>query len=893
MEKTFWIIKIVGCIVLFLVPFSPVWGQQTGEVKGNVKDTLGKALPLATIAIVKISNDSLIAQAMTDKNGTFIIKHLPLQDSLMIIISYVDYATYKKILVLSGSTLDLVPVVLYPRAKQLNDLTIIGHKPEMTIKHDTVEFNVSSYKMPPNSVVEDFLKKFPGLEIDAKGNMTYNGTKISRVLVNGQSFFGSNPSIALQNLPSDIVDQIQVMNTQTPQEKAEGLPSNMKDKTLNIKLKKGKREVGSMTAGGGTDQRYNLAGMYNRFEGARQLSFIGGANNVSQGSLYTLLGVTGIITTKMGGVNYSDTLFKKLTVNGGYLYNNTFNDNSSTTQKRQYIVPDSSFFSADNNKSTISNVSHNLNLTLIYPFDANTTLFLTPSFRQTNTASDNLDSLETTDDKGILLNKGISHLINSGKNTDQATGITLFRKFKKTGSILTLTFLPSFNRQQSNEIANVKDFFYNVNGNDSLGGVNQVIQTMNRRSIYNSTLSYMQPVSKTLRLMITESNQISSNHAERNIYPIDSAGSKGKLDTAFSTNYTAKQFTNTGGLSVIYFGSKFSGQLKVSAINTRLNNQIFSQDTSFKQGQFNLTPEIDLSWQPGKNKFLSFSLNASNSLPTFDQLLPVSDNTNPLLIQQGNPDLKPLLTYFSTLSYNYSDEKNNITFLNNIGYSVVQNNIINALYYDSLGRQVSKYINANGDYNCFLVLGLRKGWNTENVQKSVGLTLNVSTDRNSTFINGIQTYAQAWQLSATPNFQYSFKKLIDFTGTYTPSFNRVQYNKSSAANQNFLLHEAQASLKISWPKDFQLVNDVLYQYNSHAPAGFKKSSLLWNVNATKAFFKGKGLLKFSVYDLLKQNNYLSRTVAANYIEDVQAITLQRYFMLGFIYKFDFSEKNVK
>lgn len=891
-------------LVVFVLCNAIVFAQ-SGSVKGVVKGS-DKVSPLAsaTITVVQLKNSVIINQALTNGNGCFILKNLPFNDSLLLKVFHLGYVTYAAGFVLNDTLLDLGDIYLTIASKQLDSVAVTGQRSPVIIRQDTIEFRASSFKTPPNAAIEDLLKKLPGMDMDAQGNLTFNGKKISKVLVDGREFFGTDPKIAIRNLPADIVDKIQVMDAKSLEQLfgSVGSSSRADNKTLNIKLKKEKKAFGSLTAGGGTDKRYEAAGMFNHFDGVKKWSLLGGANNINKigfslspgadESIQSLSFIdegNGITTSKNGGLNFSNEKDKSK-YNGSYFFNDALTDRTFLKERRQYIIPDSSFLSNNSSKTKDGSANHTIDLNIERIIDSTSTLYFRPNFSYRKTNLNSVSEQQTTTPGGKLINSGENIVSTSGDDLSASGSVSWGKRFRKTGRLLFVSLNSSYANQDTEEENKVKNIFYKDSGGDSVALLNQHILSKSSTGSHSLHVSYTEPLSSRLRLNVYETLESGKSKVDRKVFTPHSAGNGGIVDSALSVNYSTTTFRSATQASLSYLSKKWDASIGASTTYTRINNEIYSQSLSLRQSQFNHAPSINFHYRIANNKDLKLNFFANTQQPTLEQLQPVVDNRNPLLIKEGNPALKPSFTPYYLLNYSVANTRSLLFFTGYLNYAPVQNAIVNSVSYDTLGRQFSRYVNVDGNYNSRATLTFKKGWRNANTQKSIGVDLQTTLTRNTIFVNAVDAAVLTKRFSPSLNLQYSYKTAFDLTASYSPSFNIVSYSTSSLTDQDFLMHIVRGALRMNIWKDFQMETNLLYNYSSQAPPGFKKDALLLNLNMTQQVFKNnRGLLKFTIYDLLKQNNNIRRTTADNYVEDVQAAILQQYFMLSFIYKLDFSK----
>lgn len=881
----------LSMILIFMACYANnTMAQDKGDIKGTVVDSASKQPVVSATITIFLKGGAVLSKVVTDAQGAFELKQLPM-DSLLLRVSYVGVASYNTRLLLKTSKLDVGIIPLNTKV-ELQTVKVVAAATAVKMKHDTIEYNAASFRTGQGAVIEDLIKKLPGLQVSADGSITYNGKNVSKIMVNGREFFGSDPKIALQSLPADIVSKIQLMDTKTPDQAITGRPSDGENKTLNIKLKKDIKDVVNITGGLGSDSRYEASGIYSRFEDDRQIGVVGSANNINKigfssglpgDALSVIDAGNGITTSKLAGVNYSDNWRKDLKVTGNYNYSDAFTDNSSTRQQQQFLVPDSSFYTANQTHSTNGTQTHHAELKFEYNPDLKTSVFLNPTLTQSNTQSDNSSKQQTTNSAGDMLNSSIGEQHSTGSYTLYGATFFLVKGFKKPGRSLSVNINPNGSLTRQDNQNNTKSIFYLPGRSDSLLNVNQRQVTSTNVYEFSSSVSYTEPVFKKVSVVLSEGIRRQKSDVSRKIFQTDTTGNNPVFDNALSSIYSSTGFTSNSGLEFAYYSPKVNITVGAKAINYTLNTQVQGLPGTFNNNGLSVVPSANISLVPGKYQNLGINLSSYIVQPQSKQLLPVVDNTNPLFIITGNPNLKASL--FSNYSLNYSiiNPKGWMGFFT-FNYSPMQRDIISSVQYQPNGSQESTFINVNGDNRTALYLFIKRTWTNGDVQKSLNISLNAGQNHQASYINGIQSTANS--LTYTPAITAALNNnIIDVGETYSPSFTRLTNSSPAIPKQLFNVQTLKTDLRLTWPKVVEWDNTVSYNYNTQAPAGFKKGSLLWNTNISKSLFKGAGLMRFTVYDLLKQNNNVSRVATVNSIEDTESTVLQQYFMLSFNYKF--------
>ncbi len=898
--------------------------QQKTELRGTVADSSSKEhLEMATVTVQDSKDSSLITYTLTNRQGEFKLTGLPANKPVRLLVSYTGYKTYIRTLGTDRPT-DIGRIILAPTAKELNTFEVAGNRPPVAIRSDTIEFNASSFKTKPNAVVEDLLKKLPGVDIDDEGNITVNGKKVTRILVDGKEFFSGDPKLATKHLPTNIIDKVQVVDTKTKQEAKMGIQKDGEDRTINLTLKEDKKRglFGKLSAGGGTDQRFELSGMLNAFNKSRQLSILSSSNNlnkmsftmselasaaerkggmsmsVSSDGAMSVNGISfsgggeGVRTATMAGYNYNDQWGTDVSVNNSYFFNNT-DARFRTVNNRKRLIDNSTILGTREGYN--NNASHRVNFGFDIALDSLTQLNINPAFEHTNQSSNTTGNESTRDENGLLVNTNKTANRSNGKRNNFSNGIALTRMLNKKGRSIGFNFSNSYS-EQNGYAFNLSDRdFYKNEMVDSAVSTNQRNTSDNKTETYRVFFSYVEPLSKTWKMNLNYTFNYSINRAERRTFNYDPAT---KDYTELDSTYTNKfRTTNVSQLPSITFNynsknKKWNATLGGGLNLNVLDNHIYTTNTTLRQYQTNFQPNSRVSYRLKNNGNLSFNYSGYMQQPTLDQLQPLRDNTNTLNERIGNPDLKPSFSQNFRLGYDRF-AMTGFGIFSGIGISPVLNRITTVTKVNAQGGQTTQYVNVGGTYSMNANLSISKSKKAKDYQwrANGGLFANANRSYNySTMGNpkGDTTLrknlSMTWMLAPSFNFSYAYKELFDLGFSYRTSYNDVKNTPSTGLQSSYYTHRANLGTTVYWPGNFSWDNDVAYSYNSRTSPGFKKGVMLWNMGLAYDFFKDKhAQVKLSAYDLLRQNTSVRRSITELYIDDYQTDIVEQYFMLTFTY----------
>ena len=928
----------------------PALSQRDGAIRGLLQDTVAHTpIPDATVTILNSKDSSLVSFARSGASGHFLVKGLN-AGTYRLLITHVGYLPVSRNFVINEVVrdLDLGPIALADKSKLLAEVVV--EQAPVTIRHDTIEYNAGSFKTKPDAVVEDLLKKLPGVQVDKDGKIKANGEEVKKVLVDGKEFFGNDPKIASKNLPADAVDKVQVFDKKSDQSQFTGFDDGNSQKTINLTIKKDRKHgvFGRATAGGGTDlgaglafapggnasgvnpggdghsgnelgdTRYEGSFNVNQFNGDRQLSAIGMANNTNkqgfafqdvlgftsagagggggkagglnlQSSGLPIQGLTNntqaITTTRAGGLNFNDDWNRGYTnVHGNYFYNHT-DDQRNQLDTRQYLSPDNAFTQTRASNGTTHNENQRITLISDQRIDSFTSFKLTSAFTYQRSSS-NSRSVDSSRGQatGALLNDGLSNTA-SFSNGYNWNNDALFRhRFAKKGRTISADLQFGLNSNTGGGSLYSVNKYYQP-------GLPPVVDTINQRydlpgngNSYGAVLSYTEPLSKKSLLEFNYNFYQSHTRSDRATFDADGSGKfltpNDQLTNDFKNVYTYHREK----VQFQYQQLKFTFTAGATLQQASSANQFgyLTGDSSLRQSFLNFLPNANLQYNFNSYSNLRFQYTTYTNQPGVNQLAPVPDNSDPLNIRLGNPDLKQ--EYYHTLHLNYIafDPFRHTSFFAMLYFNGIHNKIVNDDEFDSVGVRVSKPLNLDGLYN----LGGNLSWGLpiRAIKSNLNLTSSARYDHNASVVNEARNNGNTWTLSQEASLNFTYKEALDITGGIKVEYNDARYSLQPLQNQRYWTETYHMDFNWYGPRGFSIASDLDYIHRSGLPEGYNTSPLVWNAGLAKKVFRNKkGTFRLQVFDLLKQNTGFSRSTNQNYIDDLSYRVLNRYWLLSFTY----------
>ncbi|WP_129718230.1 outer membrane beta-barrel family protein [Pedobacter sp. SYP-B3415] len=884
--------KKIFTLVLLLCTMLLYAQDKKGSVNGRVMSSKDKRpIDFASIALKNLKDSSVVSANTTSADGKFAFSNLQ-PGNYRLFVAFLGLKTINKDFIIQADKpqVNLGDIFMDDNSIDLQTVEIKSDAPPVVVKKDTLEFNASSFKTIENAVVEDLLKKLPGLEVDKTGTVKAQGETVTRVKVDGKEFFGNDPLLATKNLPADMVDKIQVIDEQSEQAKFTGIDDGNRVKIINITTKKGRNNgyFGNNTAGYGSDNRYDVNLNVNRFNAKRQLSVLGQFNNVNRQGFGGGLGGgggrsgSGITQTNAGGLNFADTYADETEINASYFINNTANlrlQNSLT----QNLLGDVTTIFNNRQQNNSDRLNHRLNFMVDTKIDSLTSIRVQPNISYTSNNSNNQNIY--TRDFAAYVTSGRQELRNEGTSPTFNNNILLRHKFMRRGRTVSLNLETNISNNDSENFNYINDEVVSGSGGrDRL--TNQLNDRTNHSLNHTSRLVYTEPLSRTMSLEFNYRNSYNYNNSERHTYNYNElSGQYDLIDLTYTNLYENTILINSAGFSFNQNGKKFTWNAGLAVQNSDRKNVNISRNTLLTQNVFNYTPSALFRYNFSNSKRLVINYRGSTSQPTISQLQPIPDNTNTQSIPVGNPDLRPEFNNNLRFTYNSFTQGRNRSLFVNLNLTQTSNRIANSSTLITSGEHQGKLaitpVNVNGVYSGSLATSLSVPFLPEN-KLNFHINIGGNYDRDVNFTNARRNITNSWSLRNGYRLVTSLDRL-DLSASLSGAINRATYSAQPNANTRFYTFSPSADVSYLFPGDIRLGLDIDYNANTGRGENFDREFTLLNGFISRQFFNGRGTVRASVNDALNQNQGISRTANNNTIQDVSYNVLQRYFMFSFTY----------
>ncbi|HEY4060601.1 MAG TPA: outer membrane beta-barrel protein [Puia sp.] len=882
-------------------------------LQGTVQDSLSRQpLEDATVSLLHMPDARVLQRVRSRKSG-FIFRALAPGDYLLTV-SYLGYLTDSMTITLgkTDSTGRRVRILLGQSSKDLMEVVVHATIPPAIVKNDTIAFNAGAFPTRPNATVEDLLRKLPGIDVDKNGNVTMQGQKVDKIYLDGKEFFLNDPRTATQNLPADIVDQIEAFDSQTEQARLTGIKETTGTKTLNIKLKKNRKKgyFGKVYAGTGTGgaaasgngasgsghtdltSSYSAGGTATSL-GSQWLFGTGNINNMN--NQFTGAdnkngpGGGGLQTLNNAQINYRTNKDSKLTVTLNAGLNGSHTTLSQTTQ-RNTLLTDSSLLENRFSQSTSTSHSYHGNAFLEYNIDSFSLVNLRSTWSPQTSSGDEQDTVGITTQK-----TGASYLSNLGHtdNSNHSNGYTINnalnfrRRWRRPGRTLLASFTQSYTRQDQ-----PSRLYSLVNSYDSTGGFLQHTLTdqssgqISTGNSYGASLAYTEPLSPGHVLDFSYHLNRSANHSDRIAFDFDSLTGRYDIPDTLTTNHFIN-YTTVQRLSTGYNATegKYRYQLGLSLQLSDLDDRNLTAATSISQHQVNWYPRASLLYTPQKGKSINLTYTASTTSPTIQQLQPLPDLTNPFLVRIGNPDLLQQLTHNLNASYTSFNPHNFRNIQVALQGDYAEHTITPSTTVLSGGIQQIQYVNVDGVYHLsshitygFPLGDQKKGNSSINVHLRYG--------RDISLVNGIRdvTSGIGWGSGLKLNYHPAEKLFVE--GTANVDYTSSLYSIYPTQNTMTWLQNYGVDASYELPGALTIASNYNLQITGSQGSLPAREVALWNASIYKDILRNRsGQIRLSAFGLLNTASNYSQTIGLNYVESRQVNMPGRIFLLSFIYRF--------
>lgn len=916
-------------VLVLCLSLSAAIAQSPYAIKGAAVDTAASAKLVNTSVSVLNAKDSTLHKFTRAKaDGSFAINDMA-AGKFILLVTYPGYADYVEHFQLDEASpqKDFGAINLFLKERLLKEVMIKGDAVAIKVKGDTTEFNAAAFKIEPNSKVEDLLKQFPGIQVDQNGKITAQGETVEKVLVDGEEFFGDDPTLVTKNLRGDMVDKVQLFDKKSDQATFTGIDDGVKTKTLNIQLKEDKKTgyFGKVDVGGASDDFYQGQAMYNKFKGKQKFSaygtlgntgitglgwsdaqkYVGSSSNVSftdDGGIMIMGGGSddfesfdgrynnqGIPLAHTGGVHYDTKWNKdKHSINTNYRIGRIAVDGIKSSLSQNNLP---SGVQISNSDQSFNNSAFRQKLDLTYDVKLDTTATLkimvdgtvknSETYNDFSAASFRADNSTLNNSSRVLNNDSEDRILNAS--------LLWNKKLKKKGRTLSLNIKQTMSENETDGFLNSVNSFYDEQGAiTDVQNINQRKMNTRTGSLFTSNLSYTEPLSKALSLVMNYGVDVNNSSADRKSFNQSAGGQYDQLDPLFSSDFSLNQFAHQFGTSFSYRKNK-----AVASFGSRAYAVDFRQidnlsGTKYERNFLNFFPQASMTYTLAKQKTLRFNYSGYTSQPNINQIQPVRVNDDPLNVVLGNPDLSPSFSSSFNAGYNSYKILSDRYIYVNANYRFTSNAIVNNVVTDAQGRNTYQSVNMSGKtpYGFSMYGGISRKVNKAGL--NVGLNANVYGNTYFSMINDALNTTESYSFSLGLQLNQFKTKKYHFWANFSPTYNLSESSLQRQLNNNGWGLNSRLEVSVTLPGKVQITTQGNYEYRQKT-VSFNEdfNKMIWNTSINKKFFKSENLtLSLSGNDLLDQNIGFSRSASGNFITQNSYNTIRRYFMFSVIWDFN-------
>ena len=906
------LLRTVAILMLLVMAFQTDALAQSNrhEVTGIITDTEDNTLASATVVLLSAADSTIISYGITRADGLFRLRRVP-AGAYQLQVTFVGFEPDRRAIEVTDSDLELGRIPLAVSTNELDELVVTDEHIPMVIKRDTLEYNAAAFNVRANANVEELLRRLPGVDVERDGTIRAQGEEVEQVLVDGKEFFGNDPRIATQNLPADAVDKVQVYDKKSDMAEFSGVDDGEESKTINLALKEESKQgyFGNTSGGFGNDEatsRYEGKASINRFSPRTQLSFIGNLNNINQqgfsfGDMMNFMGglqsmvsgnfsrgdmplntsvSDGFTVTTAAGINFNHDFSAKTSLQSSYFYNAVDNEQDRLVNQQQLIGSTASSNSLQTSLQNMLTQNHRLNLNLQHKFGEGHDIRIRSNLQASQSDLDNRSNRNLSD----ILQQPVSNnatLYNSdGTDYGGTASLTYRKKLSSRGRTLVAEARGRLNSGDMNgNLEALNSFFDNAGNVMSSEELFQLQSQLNTTQSNRMKLSWTEPLKNRRSLELHAERRQSTQEQDKEIF--DRLNGTNVLNTNLSAALDQTYTYYRGGFNFRINKEYTSFSLGADLQEAQLDGDILDQDIRITNSSTRVLPMASFRHEFSGSTSLELRYRASTREPSMRELQPFSDNSDPINVYTGNPNLKPEYSHSGTLHFMLFDQ---FSFTNLFGYlqaSYTTDKIATARTIDDQFRQNITSVNVDGDW---LVTG---SMNFGTPIRALGTKINLATqtmyNRGFTFINDAENRSRLLRQTVDLRLENRSKDIIDALIGARLTFNVTKYSLNPDLNANYINRTYYAELTYSLGDHWRFTSGFDYRVFADEVFGDGQQIPIWRAEISRSLMNNKAEIQLVGLDLLNRNVSVNYSNTGNFIQEQRINSLGRYFMLKFVY----------
>ena len=877
------------------------------SIQSSVFDSKnGLPIEMATVRLLKSTDSTLVQGCQADLQGRFALKKVS-PGSYLLVVSSVGYLENRQKIAIQNKDLILKNIQLGENALLLGEVEVTGTAAQMVVKGDTTEYNATAFKTAQNAVVEDLLKRLPGVQVSTDGKITVNGEEIKKIRVNGKKFFGDDVEMATKNIPAELIDKVQVLEQKSDMALLTGFEDNDTERIINLTFKSNRKKgtFGNVAGGAGLDSndeiRYDGNMFLNLIDGEAQTSITAGGNNTNTSRSNRGRGgsgiSSGITNTQNLGVNNNTIINPNFKIGGDASFNHSANE-TLTNSKRESYLKGSIYNNIDSTISLSNNYAADMRLEVEWKLDSLNTIILQPNIGYNRDFTEtSRQYLYTTDNDSTSWGK--THNFGNSTSIDAGLAIIYNHKFNsKKGRTFTTNINTSFSQSNSESV--------NESNKNTLKG----LTSLNQRTYNNSNktkislrMSFVEPLWNLKNYLETSVSVRNTNsNTEKDQWYRNSLGNDSLLNDDYSNRFNSLFWSETAELNYRYVDKSYNIMMGMKAEPSQTySNRIYGDGSTrpISNEVINFAPTGRFQFNFGRKKFARLDYRGQTDQPSITQMQPVKNNSNLMNETVGNPTLNPAFTHRLRMMYTTFNDSTFSSFSAYVSAQATKDALISNSIYDVTGKQYNQTVNGNAaaipiNLNGNIMFNIpliqkRLHFNTNTsggIEKRYGYSLkgqdSINTDD---MINGILI----GEKSSTRTYNAGEQISLTFTHDVVEVGTRVGLRYSNSLNN---LNPVKA-ITTDWTMAGNVVLHLPYMFNISTDlnfttrkgySNFDQDQLIWNATLDKTVFNSKGVVSLKLFDILQQQLNIRQTIGDNYIQYNSYNTLTSYFLLSFTYK---------
>ena len=923
-----------GAVVALAVAVTPVQAQEEYEVRGVVTDSAGMPLGNAMVVALTLPDSVLTKYSLTDGEGRFSMSGLP-SNRYILQVTLIGYEIFRRDFDVADADIDAGTVAMTVTAVELDSLVVsVEHVPFIN-RGDTLSYNVLAFPTPPNAMVEDLLKRLPGIEVDPDGAITAQGEQVENVLVDGKEFFGKDPTIATRNLPADAVKQVDVYDRQSDMAEFTGIPDGDDERTIDLLLREEARRgyFGRATGGFGGDMntearlgalasnelRYEGRFTLNRFSPTLQLALNANTNNVNRAGFGTddimslMGGAGGFVSAEMAGrfaggsgggfgdsrgagLNLSRDFGDKGWIRSSYFLSDADNRQDRTLQQQALFGANVATRIDESSGQVSDNTSHRLNVNGQYSFSPGHQVRIRVNGSRRSSALDSFQQRHTQTVGGQSLNTAVTDYDVDGSNWNGDAQVTWRKRLGEGGRAIVAEFNSGL--QDSDQVADLESTITGESPGGfggSGGGPQDILQeqrNVGRNWNSSARVSFTQPLGERYAAEVFGRGDTRAQDQDRTVFDIvDGAQIRNsELTSGFERTYN---YYNAGA-RLSRNGEKSWVTLGLHVQRSDLSGTIVDRDETISNGYTHLLGNVDLKWEVKDGQYLGFRYGTSTREPSLNQLQPFVDNRDPINVYVGNPDLEPSYTHRVGTEYRFFDQFSFVNLFTRAGFNYTSNPIANSRTFDEQGFQTVSPINTDASWsvngNTRFGTPIRKLGIEINLDYGINYSegmevINRESNESRVITNSVgfglsNRNRERFEISANANFTFN-----DVEYSLNQALNRDYVNSRYSANGTLYLGAWTLGSGFSWMVyDQNLYNMGRVTRGEPVSPSPGRNVARWDVQGSRRLLNDRAELQIHANDLLNQSQAVNISNSGSFIQESRTQSLGQYFMVRVIYR---------